>query len=240
MNATPLAFRAATSGSLSKILALSGPAPIDNGVRIDDLAYFYGTDLTNPLVGFDPGLSLDASSFTIQGNFSLSSGTTLKFDIFDPGNSDRLDIQGALIAGGTLNVTLVTGAPTPQVGDIYDILDFDSAGGSFATLNLPTLGSGLAWNTNSLLTSGELQVVLAGDHNADGNVSAADYVLWRKLGMNAAGYDAWRANFGAIDVSGSSNGVPEPEVLVPLSFAVVFAASVRIVHRSERETRGSA
>jgi hypothetical protein len=41
---------------------------------------------------------------------------------------------------------------------------------------------------------------LAGDHNDDGTVDAADYVVWRKnpAGFGGQqGYDDWRANFGA-------------------------------------------
>jgi subtilisin family serine protease len=38
---------------------------------------------------------------------------------------------------------------------------------------------------------------LAGDHNLNGTVDAADYVLWRKNNLNGQqGYNDWRANFG--------------------------------------------
>ncbi len=50
------------------------------------------------------------------------------------------------------------------------------------------------------------------DYNGDGTVDAADYVVWRKTGINGQqGYDDWRANFGATepgigwDESGGSN-----------------------------------
>jgi fibronectin-binding autotransporter adhesin len=46
------------------------------------------------------------------------------------------------------------------------------------------------------------------DYNANGNVDAADYVLWRKnpagFGGNPAGYTAWRAGFGG---AGGGGGV---------------------------------
>jgi hypothetical protein len=42
--------------------------------------------------------------------------------------------------------------------------------------------------------------VLMGDYNGDGNVGAADYVVWRKdpasFGGDPGGYDTWRSNFG--------------------------------------------
>jgi hypothetical protein len=66
-----------------------------------------------------------------------------------------------------------------------------------------------------------------GDYNQDGTVDAADYVVWRKTDGTQAGYDTWRANFGATAGGGtgaggaspSHAGVPEPATLVLLIFA---------------------
>jgi hypothetical protein len=52
-----------------------------------------------------------------------------------------------------------------------------------------------------------------GDYNRDRSVDAADYVMWRKDEGTPAGYDSWRANFGAASSSGSGlalGAVPEP------------------------------
>ena len=68
---------------------------------------------------------------------------------------------------------------------------------------------------------------LPGDFNADGEVDAADYVVWRKgLGTTytQADYDVWRTHFGQTAGSGSalpsaeslSAAVPEPAALVLL------------------------
>jgi probable HAF family extracellular repeat protein len=64
---------------------------------------------------------------------------------------------------------------------------------------------------------------LPGDFNFDGNVDAADYVVWRKTDGTPAGYTTWRANFGRTSGSGfaaSENPVPEPSDLALLTFAV--------------------
>jgi hypothetical protein len=58
-------------------------------------------------------------------------------------------------------------------------------------------------------------VGIPGDHNKDGAVNAADYVVWRKTNIDGAqGYNDWRTNFGRTSGSGSSLGsssaVPEP------------------------------
>jgi hypothetical protein len=101
---------------------------------------------------------------------------------------------------------------------------------------LPTLAGALAWNTTQLYTDGVLSVVAAGvpgDFNHDGTVDAADYVVWRKTGINGpSGYDTWRANFGQTAGSGSvasANGtVPEPATFVML---IVTGAGVSIRRR---------
>jgi hypothetical protein len=49
---------------------------------------------------------------------------------------------------------------------------------------------------------------VAGDHNNNGKVDGADYVVWRKTNINgAAGYTTWRSNFGATG-SGGNGGDP--------------------------------
>lgn len=62
----------------------------------------------------------------------------------------------------------------------------------------------------------EVVAGLSGDYNHDGKVDAADYVLWRNdpagNGGDPAGYNTWRANFGATLGSGLGDAaaVPEP------------------------------
>jgi hypothetical protein len=64
-----------------------------------------------------------------------------------------------------------------------------------------------------------------GDHNQDGKVDAADYVVWRKnpAGFAANAYDTWRANFGSPPGSGaglSDGAVPEPSAVVLASIVL--------------------
>jgi Concanavalin A-like lectin/glucanases superfamily len=71
------------------------------------------------------------------------------------------------------------------------------------------------------LTDAEIEALAAptmpggGDHNGDGVVDAADYVVWRKTQINGQqGYDDWRTNFGGAAGSSSAFGqlqtIPEP------------------------------
>lgn len=77
---------------------------------------------------------------------------------------------------------------------------------------------------------------LAGDYNNDGNVDAADYVLWRKdpssHGGTPDGFNTWKANFGATAPNGSGLGasaVPEP--VTSLLFAIAALGAMLIGYR---------
>lgn len=205
--------------------------PANASVRIDDLYKLSGQDLTNPL-------STGSQIMTVDGNFTAQSGSTLQLDILSPAIRDQLIITGALQAAGTLTVALATGAATPQLGDSFDILDFASASGTFDTLNLPGLNTGLAWNTSRLYVDGMLSVGLASDFNTDGQVDAADYVLWRTNPTaygDLAGYNSWRQNYGATAVGNGSNigvnAVPEPSCVL---LAVLTVATLQLARYRRR------
>jgi len=82
---------------------------------------------------------------------------------------------------------------------------------------------------------------LEGDYDGDGDVDAADYVLWRKdptnpnFGGDPAGYNIWRANFGFEGGAGSMVGsnvsnIPEPGAI----FLAVGAALGLLAAREKR------
>jgi len=67
-----------------------------------------------------------------------------------------------------------------------------------------------------------------GDHNADGVVDAADYVVWRRFNTNGSqGYDDWRSNFGNGLGSGSSAQVPEPAAWIMIVIGTVAVGARR-------------
>ena len=57
----------------------------------------------------------------------------------------------------TLKVEL-SNAFTPVAGDQFKLLSFATSAGSFGTLQLPTLPTGLSWNTDQLYTTGTIGV----------------------------------------------------------------------------------
>ena len=160
---------------------------------------------------FSPGLSPTTAQV---GNLGFANGSTLIMELggTTPGSAyDQILSSGALTFDGTLTLSLINGF-TPSAGQSFNLFDWSSASGTFASLNLPTLTSGLTWNTSQLYSSGVLSVLSAGipgDYNNNGTVDAADYAVWRKsLGQNItlandttpgmvtqADYDVWRSNF---------------------------------------------
>jgi glucose/arabinose dehydrogenase len=94
-------------------------------------------------------------------------------------------------------------------------------------------------NTGQIYAVRSLVPKLAGDYNADGNVDAADYVIWREfnntsatlandatIGTSLTDYEIWRANFGQISADGSDTvdgaAAPEPAAIVLLLIATTL------------------
>ncbi len=216
-----------TGDSVAQSITLPGYV---KGVGTFDNVNFTGT--------FSPGLS---PTILAVGNVALAPTSTLVMELggTTPGGGyDQIRSSGALALGGTLQVSLINGF-TPAAGESFNLFDWTGTSGTFATLALPALGSGLAWNTAQLYATGVLSVIgvgLPGDYNNNGVVDAADYVLWRKspssYGGSPAGYDTWRANFGRTAGSGASSAlsvdtaVPEPTSCVLLLLAAFVVGGV--------------
>jgi hypothetical protein len=79
-------------------------------------------------------------------------------------------------------------------------------------------------------------VALLGDYNQDGTVGPADYVIWRKTGINGQqGYNDWRANFGksapsfGLSIPGNSliAQVPEPSAWLAIAIGMYLFSICR-------------
>jgi hypothetical protein len=109
-----------------------------------------------------------------------------------------------------LEGTLMNGCAIP-VGDRLHITSFDLA--VYADMGYPLAS-------------------IFGDYNGDGNVDAADYVVWRAaLGttLTPAHYNLWRSNFGAASIGAASalSGLPELPTCMLLFIAAVFSSPGR-------------
>jgi hypothetical protein len=109
--------------------------------------------------GFAPGNS--PALVTIEGDLTMGASSPLMMELGGtaPGSQhDKLDVQGTLsLAGGPLQVVWWGGFQA-GAGDRFDLLDWGQLEGSFGAISLPTLGTGLLWDTSALYTLGELRV----------------------------------------------------------------------------------
>ena len=132
-----------------------------------------------------PGaVSGTTSTLTISNSLNLS-GTT--FLALNPaaGTNDLVRGLASVTFGGTLTVTNLGGSLT--AGDNFKLFSAANFTGNFSALNLPPLGTGLAWNT-SALTNGVLAVGLGAVAPRFSQVSLAGTNLLMSGSGGAAGY----------------------------------------------------
>jgi T5SS/PEP-CTERM-associated repeat protein len=210
-------------------------------------------DNVNVTGTFSPGLSPTILSV---GNITFSPTSTVIMELggTTPGGGyDQLQSAGAIVLGGTLQISLISGF-VPTVGQTFDLFDSATMSGTFSSIVLPSV-PGLSWDT-SQLASGMLSAApgLSGDFNNNGKVDAADYVVWRKYSgtitalpndphggtIGTLQFNTWRANFGNTAGSGanSTSGSGVPAVPEPGSQALLLAALLTLsVCRQERPAR---
>jgi fibronectin-binding autotransporter adhesin len=212
------------AGTLVVNGAIAGPAEVNSGATLKGAGTIASTVTVNAGGTFAPGNS--PGTITI-GSLAMTPGGILDFELGTTAY-DRIVATGNAALAGILNVSLLGGF-TPAAGNSFNLLDWSSTTGSFNTLNLAPLPSGLFWDTSQLYTAGVLSVVatLPGDFNQDSVVDAADYVAWSKGGLTAAtpeNYNLWRTNFGSTSPgSGASTNSATPE---PASWILLVVAGL--------------
>jgi autotransporter-associated beta strand protein len=188
-----------------------------------------------------PGASIESLDV---GSLAMSGGK-LTFELAAPGSpgvtSDLLnvvDTNGLSITSGTVDLIDFGGLASGT----YTLVEYAGTALGDATVDLLTIGlqpAGFTYDLVDNATNLSIDLVVtpagvSGDHNGDGKVDAADYVVWRKdptMHDNDQGYLDWRANFGTGSGAGSSSSlgtdrtsVPEPAspTLVATSLALLF------------------
>lgn len=129
---------------------------VANGGTLGGNGIIAGVSSVNAGAKLSPGSSIGNISFS--SSLSLAAGSTTLLEIRkSPLTNDAVNVSGLLNLGGTLMVTNVSATPL-AAGDAFQLFTAGSFGGNFATVNLPTLGVGLFWNTNQLASQGWLSV----------------------------------------------------------------------------------
>jgi len=104
-----------------------------------------------------PGNPLGSLMFSNTLTLATAS-TTLMAVSHSPLTNDAVKIFGALTNGGSLIISNANSASL-TAGDSFKLFNAGSYSGSFASVTLPTLTPGLAWNTNSLNSAGLASVI---------------------------------------------------------------------------------
>ena len=167
INAGRVALGSAGSIASSRSIAVAGGALFDvsavsGGFTLGAAQTLSGSGTVNGVITNRGTIAPGASGTT--GTLALSNSPVFNGALLikvNRNNGTPLNDQirlpaSAMTYAGTLTVSNL-GAPL-IAGDSFAIFSAASYHGSFATLNLPALGAGLAWNTNAL-TNGVLSVV---------------------------------------------------------------------------------
>jgi autotransporter-associated beta strand protein len=206
----------------------AGRLVLGNGNSLSGVVNVQGGGTFAPTIG--PGTAT-VGSLHLDRGAAPSGGPTLAIELggVTPGTEyDRLTITGQFSLGGTLAVSLLNGF-APADGQSFDIFNWGSLVGTFDSLDLPTLSTGLSWDASNLYTLGILAVHAGtggnGDYDHNGIVNAGDYIVWRNSGGALGDYATWRANFGNAVGSGAgstaSAAIPEPAAFVLLLVAAL-------------------
>ena len=146
-----------SAGTLLVSGSISGSTVTVNGGTLGGSGGTVGAATVNSGGTLAPGASIGTLNFAS----SLTLAGTAAFEINKTGLTLTADLAnvtaGTFTLGGTLNVTATGDALT--LGNTFDLFDAPAFAGSFATLNLPSLDGGLAWDSSNLGINGTLVVV---------------------------------------------------------------------------------
>jgi autotransporter-associated beta strand protein len=158
----------------------TGAVTVASGATLTGAGSFSGAFQNNG--SYLPG---NSPALVALSSFAQSSSGTLVLELggLTRGTQyDALNITGAASFGGTLSLTLIDGF-TPASGNTFNLFDWGSVSGSFATLDLPSLSSGLTWDTSALYTDGTLSVSAIPEpstYAALGGLGALGVAVWRR------------------------------------------------------------
>ena len=139
-------------------LQVSGSVSAGSPVNVAAGASLTGTGTVGAATTVDGTLApgnAGIGTLTINGPLVLTGGTAMEISK-SAATCDRATGMTAVTYGGTLTVTNLSG--TPAAGDKYILFTASSYSGTFASVTLPALTTGLKWDTSGLAVDGSIQV----------------------------------------------------------------------------------
>lgn len=169
--------------------------------------------------GVSPGL------LTVE-DIVFSTGSSLNIEIgglVAGSEFDVLEVGASATLGGALNIDLLdlgNGLFAPSLGNSFEIVIANSLSGAFDSILGVQLGGGLMFDIVYGASNVTLEVILAGDFDADGDVDGADFLAWQRNPSIGVLSD-WQANFGmtAPLSATSSIAIPEPGSVLLLAMS---------------------
>jgi hypothetical protein len=130
---------------------------------------------TNTTIGITTG-SNPVGTVAASGSVTLDGTTIIKLD---GTTNDIVQAATGITYGGTLNLVNVSGSPL-AAGNSFPVFAAGSYSGSFTAITPATPGTGLAWDTSKLTSSGTINVVASGGSSVvigSTTISAGNLVL---------------------------------------------------------------
>ena len=110
--------------------------------------------------GYSPGNSPALQTFEGNVVFAPSANPEMELGGTTRGTQyDAINVAGKLTFDGTMDVILID-AFQPQLGNSFNLFDWGTTAGTFHTVNVPALNTGLAWNQSNLYVDGTLSIGL--------------------------------------------------------------------------------
>lgn len=146
-----LLFNSSATTMTGLVTVESGGTVGGNGTGVNAL----GAPVTvQPGGKIEPG-NLGIGTFTVSNSVSLQGEAVFQLNRTNSPTADKL-VANSISLGGTFTVTNLGEALL--AGNSFTLFTGTLSGG-FATVSLPPLTSGLAWNTNNLTVNGSISVV---------------------------------------------------------------------------------
>jgi len=144
------------AGRLSVNGYVAGSAAVQSGAALGGSGTIHGSLTAQAGGTVGPGNS--PGLLTIDGNVTLNDQSILQMEFASTSLFDQISVGGLFAAGGILDLVILDGY-TPEIGDTFTIFTAaaPNLGGTFSLTS--NLGSGLAWDTSRMASSGVVEVV---------------------------------------------------------------------------------